>query len=258
MSHFGKNIRKIRKVQKLSQAGLAELFGLTRASIGAYEEGRAEPKIDTILEIANHFNLTLDDIIGKELTVNDLYQFDIFKGDHIHPAIRKNENLSISQKKIKMITEDQLFDDFISQNNWPDNVSSSEFEMPTNLFSGSYLVEIGKFISGKIPLLSINEWLSFDVIEKTELTKDQLLNKEVIALKESSWHVGTVSDISTSSIVITEQENQSNTIPIQIDDVKLLLLVHSIININTLSQRSILARMTSVENQILELKKQLK
>lgn len=78
MTYFGKNIRKIRSIQKLSQTNFAELFGLSRASIGAYEEGRAEAKLDVIIEIAKHFSITVDDLINKEITVNELYHFNIF------------------------------------------------------------------------------------------------------------------------------------------------------------------------------------
>ena len=50
MSFFGKNIRKIRSVKTLSQQAFAELFDLKRGTLGAYEEGRSEPKIETILQ----------------------------------------------------------------------------------------------------------------------------------------------------------------------------------------------------------------
>ena len=46
MSHFGANIKKIRSIKKLSQSAFADLFSLTRSSVAAYEEGRAEPKYD--------------------------------------------------------------------------------------------------------------------------------------------------------------------------------------------------------------------
>ncbi|QHL89226.1 helix-turn-helix domain-containing protein [Nibribacter ruber] len=81
MSCIGKNIKKIRTVKNLSQAGFAQLFDLARPSVGAYEEGRSEPKIDTLIQIARHFGVSLDLLITKELTVNDLYGFDIFKRD---------------------------------------------------------------------------------------------------------------------------------------------------------------------------------
>lgn len=77
MSFFGKNIRKIRSIQKISQAEFADLFELSRASVGSYEEGRAEPKIELINKVANHFSITLDELINKELTVNELYHFDV-------------------------------------------------------------------------------------------------------------------------------------------------------------------------------------
>lgn len=79
MSFIGKNIRKIRSVKKLSQSAFAELFGLKRTSIGAYEEGRAEPKTDILIEIAKYFSISIDLLLTKELTINDLYNFDIFK-----------------------------------------------------------------------------------------------------------------------------------------------------------------------------------
>ncbi|WP_417785880.1 helix-turn-helix domain-containing protein [Tenacibaculum sp.] len=75
MSFFGKNIKKIRSVKRLSQQAFAELFNLKRATLGAYEEGRSEPKIDTIIKIANYFSIPIDNLLTSELTVNNLLQF---------------------------------------------------------------------------------------------------------------------------------------------------------------------------------------
>ena len=79
MSYIGKNIKKIRNIKKLNQSQFAELFSLSRTSVGSYEEGRAEPKIETIITIANYFGISIDMLLSRELTVNDLYQFDMFK-----------------------------------------------------------------------------------------------------------------------------------------------------------------------------------
>ncbi len=78
MSFFGKNIKKIRGVKGLSQQAFAEVFELKRATLGAYEEGRSEPKIETIIKIANYFSISIDAMLTSELTVNDLLRF---KGD---------------------------------------------------------------------------------------------------------------------------------------------------------------------------------
>ncbi|GHA74708.1 helix-turn-helix domain-containing protein [Pontibacter akesuensis] len=82
MSYIGKNIKKIRTVKNLSQAAFAQLFNLARPSVGAYEEGRSEPKIDTLVQIAKHFGVSVDALLTKELTINELYKFDIFKQNY--------------------------------------------------------------------------------------------------------------------------------------------------------------------------------
>jgi transcriptional regulator with XRE-family HTH domain len=76
MSFFGKNIKKIRAIKGLSQQAFAELFSLKRATLGAYEEGRSEPKIDTIIKVANYFSISIDDFLTKEVTVNQLLRFN--------------------------------------------------------------------------------------------------------------------------------------------------------------------------------------
>jgi len=75
MSYFGTNIKKIRQIKGLSQVAFAELIDLNRGVISSYEEGRAEPKIETVMRIANYFNLSSDQLISKQLTVNELVNF---------------------------------------------------------------------------------------------------------------------------------------------------------------------------------------
>jgi transcriptional regulator with XRE-family HTH domain len=76
MSFFGKNVKKIRGVKRLSQQAFADIFLLKRATLGAYEEGRSEPKIDTIIKVANHFSISIDVMLTKEITVNQLLSFN--------------------------------------------------------------------------------------------------------------------------------------------------------------------------------------
>lgn len=73
---FGKNLKKIRSVRNMSQQEFADLFDLKRATLGAYEEGRSNPKIDTVVKIANYFSIGLDELLTKELTVNRLLRFN--------------------------------------------------------------------------------------------------------------------------------------------------------------------------------------
>lgn len=72
MSFFGANIKTVRHAKGLSQQAFADLFELNRGVIGAYEEGRSEPKISTLLTVVHYFNLDLDQFLTTQLTVEDL------------------------------------------------------------------------------------------------------------------------------------------------------------------------------------------
>lgn len=111
MSFFGTNIKKIRQVKGLSQKAFADLFDLNRGVISSYEEGRAEPKIETILKVASHFNLDLDKLLTETLQVNqlasvsDIDQLMLFpelaisdRKEAGNPRVNNSENSSILQK----------------------------------------------------------------------------------------------------------------------------------------------------------------
>ncbi len=60
----------------MTQTEFAKLFDLKRTALGSYEEGRAEAKINTIIKIADHFKLSLDQLLRKELTINEIFHFN--------------------------------------------------------------------------------------------------------------------------------------------------------------------------------------
>lgn len=67
MNFLGPNIKFLRKTRKLTQEQLAHKIGVKRPLIGAYEEGRAEPKLQTIQNLAHYFKVTLDELIGMNM-----------------------------------------------------------------------------------------------------------------------------------------------------------------------------------------------
>lgn len=76
MSHFGRNIKKLRRLKSMSQTELADLIGLKRGALGAYEEGRSEPKVETIIHTANYFSIPIDGLLTRELSINELLNFN--------------------------------------------------------------------------------------------------------------------------------------------------------------------------------------
>ncbi len=122
MSTIGKNIRKIRTVKKLSQAAFAELFKLARPSVGAYEEERAEPKIETVIQIANHFGISIDSLLTKELTINELYKFDMHADELIQSKLNQPKKNKLSSKSVFVPAAQQI--DYLVQLNSKDFISN--------------------------------------------------------------------------------------------------------------------------------------
>ncbi|WP_343564993.1 helix-turn-helix transcriptional regulator [Sphingobacterium sp.] len=82
MSNVGNNIKKLRKVKGMSQQAFGDVFNLTRGNISSYEEMRAEPKIEIVLKIANYFGIPVQHLIEKNLSVNEILNFnDYFQPD---------------------------------------------------------------------------------------------------------------------------------------------------------------------------------
>ena len=76
MSQIGNNIKKLRKVKGLSQQAFADVFNLTRGNISSYEELRAEPRIEVILQIAKYFSIPVSELLERQLTVNEILNFE--------------------------------------------------------------------------------------------------------------------------------------------------------------------------------------
>lgn len=137
MSLFGKNIRKIRSVKSLSQQSFAEIFDLKRGTLGAYEEGRSEPKIETIIKIANYFSIPIGDILTKELTVNQLLRF---KGDLDTPDLKGIEN---PFSKIPCIIPENQEDyiKYCNNQNYIDDLPSIQIPVKNEKELRAYLID---------------------------------------------------------------------------------------------------------------------
>ena len=61
--NLNEKIRELRRELGLTQAALAEKLGVTRASIGAYEEGRAMPSYQFLLGLADLAGTRVDDLL---------------------------------------------------------------------------------------------------------------------------------------------------------------------------------------------------
>ena len=69
--YLSKNIKILRKQKHLTQAKFADKIGVKRSVIGAYEEGRSEPKLNLLQDICRYFKVSIDDLLTKDLEKNE-------------------------------------------------------------------------------------------------------------------------------------------------------------------------------------------
>ena len=80
MNFLSENLKYLRQSQQLTQQDLADELELKRSLIGAYEEGRATPKISVMQQIAVYFELSLDQLISTNLNVQQTANASIKEG----------------------------------------------------------------------------------------------------------------------------------------------------------------------------------
>ncbi len=68
MSVAGQNLKYLRKLRGWTQEEFANKLGIKRSLIGAYEEERADPRLDVLEIIADMFKLSLDELFLKDLS----------------------------------------------------------------------------------------------------------------------------------------------------------------------------------------------
>jgi transcriptional regulator with XRE-family HTH domain len=67
MSYANKNMKYLRKLRGWTQEEFSNKLGIKRSLLGAYEEERAEPRIDVLEMVCDMFKLSLDEVLRKDL-----------------------------------------------------------------------------------------------------------------------------------------------------------------------------------------------
>lgn len=64
MTDFGERLKLLRTDKKYTQAQVAKKLNKTKAAICNYENGQKFPSLQTLIDIAELFNVSLDYLIG--------------------------------------------------------------------------------------------------------------------------------------------------------------------------------------------------
>lgn len=67
-THFGKNLKFLRRLQGLSQTELANQIGMRRNNIASYESGMVEPNAKKYLQVCDFFSIDPKDMLESQLS----------------------------------------------------------------------------------------------------------------------------------------------------------------------------------------------
>lgn len=68
MSQAGQNLKYLRKLRDWTQEEFANKLGIKRSLVGAYEEDRADPRLDVMEKVCQMFKTTLDELMLKDMS----------------------------------------------------------------------------------------------------------------------------------------------------------------------------------------------
>ena len=81
MSTVSENIRYLRKRANFTQQEFADKLDIKRSLVGAYEEGRADPRINNLIKISELFKVSIDDLVDTEIwKMSESELLDFYKG----------------------------------------------------------------------------------------------------------------------------------------------------------------------------------
>ena len=84
---FDENLRNLRKEKDYSQEYLAEKLGVTRQTISKWENGTAMPDLKKLIELADFFETSMDDLLGLDYkTMNPKQNFTEGAGNDYNGA----------------------------------------------------------------------------------------------------------------------------------------------------------------------------
>lgn len=63
--NFADRFKELRKLHKLSQVEIAERYDIDRTTVGKWESNISTPSIETLKDLANYFDVTLDYLLGN-------------------------------------------------------------------------------------------------------------------------------------------------------------------------------------------------
>ena len=96
----GERLKKLREEMKLTQIELGKAFNISHSTINRYENGLRQPDNETLINMSNYFNVSVDYLLGITNTRND--------SERITEVLQNNPELQELWDKLKERPDLQL------------------------------------------------------------------------------------------------------------------------------------------------------
>ena len=132
------NIRFLRRQQNWTQDQFSQKLDIKRSLVGAYEEGRAEPRLELLQKMASLFGISVDQLIGTDVS-----------------QLKKGEGDYLRGKEVVVVTVD---------NNKKENIELVPHKAAAGYLNGyadpEYVKELPRF---RLPVLSQGTYRAFEI-----------------------------------------------------------------------------------------------
>jgi transcriptional regulator with XRE-family HTH domain len=88
------NIRYLRRKYQFTQEQMARKLGIKRSLLGAYEEARANPRLEVLVRAAELFNISVDQLVSDPLGKNSGDLSEAFAREDFHSGSQSENHLS--------------------------------------------------------------------------------------------------------------------------------------------------------------------
>lgn len=71
MINYGEELKFQRKKRNKTLKEVEKDTGISNSNLSRWESGKVLPNIDFCVKLANYYGITLDELIGRELNINE-------------------------------------------------------------------------------------------------------------------------------------------------------------------------------------------
>lgn len=208
LSYVGENIKKIRQAKKLSQADFSKIFNLARASVGAYEEGRSEPKIEMLISMANYFGISIDALLTRKLTVNEIFKVNTLN-EKLNRAHQLQGNSKRSDMTVRLVRAEGYLDYVVhhAEKSFLDNLEETGYPLLNHRPNMAFEMNGPEMTVGN------NGIKHGDILFGKEVDKDELdasINKVLVVITDRELVIRRLNRLESQHIILSADDTQYN------------------------------------------------